>query len=237
MESRQRFAELMGVAFETWPEFLKREEPSQVLLDVYWECFKPYTDEEVSNAFSIALQTLRYFPKPVEILEIIQGSGGSKAYEAWNCLIAAMGEVGAYRSVVFEDKVIHAVVETWGGWDAVCRITTEELKYKAKEFKELYNGYKNQPLHSDKLIGRAEGENILSGHPEHIEEPVYIGFRQGQLQIENKYVEPKMITEGEPDKQDLISREDLDALIEKVGKPVEKQFKDPYDKRDRTEGL
>ena len=192
MEDRGRFIEILGTAAEVYGAQL-----SEILLDVYWNILKPYSDEDVSIAFSTAMKTLKFMPKPAEILSILDGPSESKSYEAWNCLIAAMGHVGAYRSVEFEDKTIHAVVEAWGGWMEVCRITTEELRYKAKEFKELYNTYQHKPIDIPKLIGRVEAENTQGGFLDFIETPVKVGFDKGRIQIANKYQAPLQITQGE----------------------------------------
>jgi len=216
MESRQKFIELMGVAMELWPEAFKRDEPpSQILLDVYWQAFKPYSDEDIQKAFEIAMTTLKWFPKPVEILEILDGPVGSKASEAWRCLISAMEHVGAYRSVTFEDKTIHAVVNAWGGWDAICRITADELRFKAKEFKELYNSYKHKPIEIPKLIGRVEADNLLQGYPEHVGEPVHISFTPSGILLKgyDPDFDPKMLQEKMED-EEQISAEDWQALRE-----------------------
>lgn len=191
MKDRGKFIEILGTASEVYGAQL-----SQILLDVYWNILKPYSDEDVAVAFTTAMKTLKWMPKPAEILSILEGPSESKSYEAWNCLIAAMGRVGAYRSVEFEDKTIHAVVEAWGGWLEVCRMTTEELRYKGKEFKELYNKYQQLPIDIPRLVGRVEAENTQGGYLEFIEAPVKVGFEGGRIQIENKYQGPKQITEG-----------------------------------------
>lgn len=194
MESRQKFIEVMGTAAALFDVDL--EAKGQIYLDVFWECLKPFSDDEVRSAFTIAMMTLRFMPRPADILEILAGPTSSKASEAWNCLIAAMGHVGAYRSVEFEDKTIHAVVEAWGGWMEVCRITTDELRFKSKEFKELYNSYKNKQVDIPRLIGRIEAENTQTGFLDFIEEPVKVGFDKGRIQIQNKYHAPLQISEG-----------------------------------------
>ena len=221
METKQKFIEVMGTAAALFDVDLEKKGP--VYLDVYWQCMKPFSDQEVARAFGVAMQTLKWMPRPADILEIISGAPSGKAFEAWNCMVTAMGFVGAYRSVVFEDKTIHAVIEAWGGWVEVCKLSTQELRYKTKEFQELYNMYKNQPIDIPKLVGRVEGENILSGFEEHIEEPVKIGFRDGQIRLEHKYAESLLLTSMKmPEPEEEVTETDWEALREAVLTPITK---------------
>jgi len=207
MQDKQKFIEILGTAAEVYGSQL-----SEILLDVYWNVLKPFSDEDVAKAFEQAIRTLKWMPKPSEILEIMEGPLQSRPSEALQCLISAMKHVGAYRSVVFEDKAIHGVVEAWGGWMEVCRLTNDELRYKGKEFKELYQSYRNKPVDIPKLVGRIEADNTLAGYPEWIEEPVYVGFQGGQIQIENKYHQPRQITEGETWPDEEITPDDWETL-------------------------
>lgn len=41
-------------------------------MDVFWEALKEYHLEAILKAFTEALETLKWFPRPVEIIDIIQ---------------------------------------------------------------------------------------------------------------------------------------------------------------------
>ena len=82
---------------------------------VYGEALKPFTDEQVKTAVNAAVRTLKFFPKPVELLELIGGNKEEKAVVAWTTLMNTIKTVGAYQSVVFEDPKISHIVESFGG--------------------------------------------------------------------------------------------------------------------------
>lgn len=51
---------------------LFEKEISKTLLSIYWDCLENFSDEQCENAFKEVLVTCRFFPKPVEIIEIIE---------------------------------------------------------------------------------------------------------------------------------------------------------------------
>ena len=44
------------------------------LADIYWKVLKRFSDKEVSDAFEQAIKKCRFFPKPAELIEFIEGS-------------------------------------------------------------------------------------------------------------------------------------------------------------------
>jgi len=93
-----------------------------------------------------------------------------------------MEQHGAYQSICFEDPGLHAIVNLWGGWPEVCeKMTYEDLRYRQKEFRMLYERYRELPRDDSYLPGLHESVNRLAGHSEHIQPPVRIGFKGGKL--------------------------------------------------------
>ena len=110
---------------------------------------------------------------------------------AWGKVCEAMGSVGAYKDVLFDDLVIHAVVEDLGGWPKMCRGETKELSYLQHRFTESYRAYagKGQFPFQRVLMGdrSSDAQFAMQGLPP--PQPVVVGdpelaarvYRLGQV--------------------------------------------------------
>jgi len=140
------------------------KEISEILLSIYWEALKPYPWTVVKEALNKAAVMCRFFPKPVEIIELIEGSDTEQAEEAWATLLDAIEQCGAYVSVVFADGRIARCIELMGGWEAVNRWKIDELPFRRKDFLAIYKSLpKTGPA---KVVGIIEKENLVRGYLE-----------------------------------------------------------------------
>lgn len=83
----------------------------------------------------------RFMPQPADLIWFLEGSATDKAAVAWGKAIDAASRVGAYTDVVFDDPVIHAVIEDLGGWPRFCRTETKDLSYQQHRFQQSYTAY------------------------------------------------------------------------------------------------
>jgi len=135
--------------------------------DIYWNIFKNYSEDQINKAFNLAITTYKFFPKPAELIEFIEGNTESKSIKAWQQVREAISKYGAYSSVVFADKVIHKIIDLIGGWQKICSINEDEIKWIQKEFERLYQLYQNQTIdYPDRLIGIVEEHNRNLGNGE-----------------------------------------------------------------------
>lgn len=140
---------------------------------IYQRAMDPFSDEQIDRAMLTAALTLKFFPKPAELIELIQGTSKDNAILAWETLLMAVQRYGSYQSVLFGDGKIARTVEMMGGWLDVCAMTEEETKWKAKDFMAIYQGL---PASEPKpLIGRYERDNRIRGFINAIPDPVLIG--------------------------------------------------------------
>ena len=139
---------------------------SDALKDMYWVILQPFTDDQCKKAFELALTTCKFFPKPSEILEMINGNQGEQATFAWLRVDQAVKRVGPYESVDFtDDRAINSTIEGMGGWVQLCKTTQNEWKWKKLEFEKLYSimvQRKNED-HPESLPGIIEIENTGRG--------------------------------------------------------------------------
>ncbi len=60
---------------------------------------------------------------------------------AWDKVLDAMGRIGAYTDVVFDDPAIHAAVMDLGGWPALCRTENKDLGRMERRFCQVHQNY------------------------------------------------------------------------------------------------
>ena len=88
----------------------------------------------------------------------------------------AVRQVGTHRSVVFDDPLIHRVLQEMGGWIGMGQKTEDEWPFVAKEFENRYRGYAmrgERPEYPPVLVGIADATNARGGFK--TEQPMLIG--------------------------------------------------------------
>lgn len=158
-----------------------RQDASRFAMSVWWEACKGFDFEQVSKAFnSHAMDPERgqFAPKPADVVKALQGTKTDRSRMAWGRAFDAMQRIGAYRSVTFDDPVIHAVIEDLGGWTKLCRSDLNELSYLEHRFCEAYRAYSGRTdlAYPAKLIGEFEAINRHEGRK--VSPPVLIGDPQ-----------------------------------------------------------
>lgn len=117
---------------------------SEFTLTVWWGALQGFELEQVSRALqrhATDPERGQFAPKVADIVRVLQGTTTDRAAIAWGKVHDAMGRVGAYSDVVFDDPAIHAVVEDLGGWPKVCRWPTDELSYLQHRFQTSHKAY------------------------------------------------------------------------------------------------
>lgn len=134
MKNEIKFKEYMTMLCELHDKIL-----SDMMKDLYWKVLEPFTDEECERAFKELIYSTRFFPKPVDLIEILQGKKQDQATLAWLEVLGAIKSIGHYKSVKFSNPVIHSVINAMGGWPELCMMETKDGKWKQKEFERLYD--------------------------------------------------------------------------------------------------
>ena len=62
---------------------LFNKEISDALKDLYWQALRPYSDKQCESAFEKVITKSKFFPKPVEIIELISYSQSGESLFAW----------------------------------------------------------------------------------------------------------------------------------------------------------
>ena len=159
---------------------------SQPITELYWQILERFQWEDVEQALQAHLQnpdTGQYFPKPADVVRFIEGSGETKALQAWSKIEQAIHRVGRYQSLAFDDSMIHAVLEEMGGWVKLCATGLDEIPFRANEFQKRYMGFmlKKPNRYPRYLCGLAEGENAKNGYP--FKPPLLVGDAKKVQQV------------------------------------------------------
>jgi len=159
---------------------------SAALAELYWLSLKSYEFEDVRKALTAHIHNPdcgQFFPKPADIIRFIEGSGETKALFAWAIVEKAMHQVGSYQTVIFDDPLIHAVLEDMGGWIKLCSTTLDALPFRANEFQKRYMGFliKKPERHPKYLVGITETDNAKNGFE--VKPPLLVGNPKKAQQV------------------------------------------------------
>lgn len=160
---------------------------SRFALDVWWTALRRFDLAAIVDAFNRHLanpDTGQFVPKPADIIRMLQGSTQDSAMRAWAKVDQAVHRVGTYCDVVFDDPLIHRVIQDMGGWIALGTRSEDEWPFVAKEFENRYRGFSargEHPPYPATLIGLATAHNSRHGYP--AETLILIGNEQSAREV------------------------------------------------------
>lgn len=165
-----------------------RQDASRFVLDLWWNACQAFDLEQIRAAIQkhcTDAERGQFAPKVADLARILQGTSTDRAALAWGKVHEAMGSVGAYTDVVFDDPAIHAVVEDLGGWPKVCRTALDELGYLQHRFCEAHRAYtgRGEFDYPRRLMGARspDSEYLKSGLP--LPKPALVGNAERAHQV------------------------------------------------------
>ena len=107
----------------------------------------------------------------------LKGNIENKALLAWEKVLKGASKAGVYKSVQFDEPIIHSCINLIGGWNRLCTAEAKELVWIQKDFIKLYKtlGKRKHPKY---LLGIHETKNSLNYKNE---KPIFIGEREQKL--------------------------------------------------------
>lgn len=156
---------------------------NDAVVDLWFRSLRKYSIADIRNALSRHVtdpDTGQFPPKIADVVKLLEGSGTDRATLAWAKLLKAAGRVGRYRSVAFDDPIIHAVVEDMGGWSLLCDMTDDDLRHEERRFCEKYRSFVRHgcPDYPPYIVGLEEQEQRAQGYLGQIKPPMLIGEPQ-----------------------------------------------------------
>lgn len=126
-----------------------RQDVSAFLLDTWVRACEPYSLVLVRKALTDHVRDPergQFAPKVADVVRRLSGTRTDRSVVAWGVVYDAMGRVGAYQDVVFDDAIVHVVVNDMGGWAKLCRTEEKDLSYAQHRFMELYRSFAERGL-------------------------------------------------------------------------------------------
>lgn len=120
------------------------KDASPFLIGIWWDACSGVSFEQVAKAINSHVKDAErgvYAPKVADIVRALQGTSTDRATLAWGKVLGAMGSVGAYQDVVFDDPAIHAAIVDCGGWQKVCRGDLKEISFLQHRFCQSHKAY------------------------------------------------------------------------------------------------
>ncbi|WP_430735151.1 DUF6475 domain-containing protein [Halodesulfovibrio aestuarii] len=143
-------------------------EASEFKTEIYFRALSRFDVQAVVQGIDNAIVRCKFFPKPVELIELIQGSPEDVAEIEASKVWEAISRVGGHTSVVFDNPVTAAVVEHgFGGWVKLCsEMKANEEKWFRKDFIKTFSSFARQNVqHFGELSGRAAIANEAHFQP------------------------------------------------------------------------
>ncbi len=177
-QDKPQFIQLLTGIFS-----LYRQTVSEFMASVFWNACQRYDLDQIREAFNAHVMDSdvgQFPPKPADIVKQLQGTYGDRAMTAWSKFYAAMTSIGPYKSVQFDDGIIHAVVEDLGGWVELAKTSYDELPYLQKRFTDQYRAHSRRPSvrYPHHLCGMIEISNNNHENPRELPPPTIVGNPQ-----------------------------------------------------------
>ena len=138
MENKKEFLNIMNsVALIYDRKF------SKAVLDMYWMLLREESFVEFKNAMQQICRTSKFWPKPSEIIDVIEKSKGPVGIEAqaeqqWRVVVNAVRVHGISREPGFEDAKTAWLIKKQFGWGYLCDIKQNDEKWEQKRFCRSY---------------------------------------------------------------------------------------------------
>lgn len=166
MNPENRFANALSALAEYYGKEL-----SLGVIALYWQGLSQYPIADIEAAIGRHIQNPdsgQWMPKIADIVRMLEGTTQSAAALAWAKVMRAVGSVGQYQSLAFDDAVIHLTIDDLGGWPGICQTAEAELPFLQKRFETNYRAYRQRgsdlPLHPRYLPGVSEAQNTAKGY-------------------------------------------------------------------------
>lgn len=146
------FAEAMHVLGETFNEPM-----SPIRSEAYFDALSDLSIAQVQTAVRLALRACKFFPKPVELRELLAGAPDANADAAWGELMREVARVGYVGQPQFSDpRTLRTIREVWGGWARLCETLPREgpeLVGWIKQFKATWGSQDRRDLEARLTAG------------------------------------------------------------------------------------
>lgn len=156
------------------PEFAKalavlsqahNESVNELRAEAYWLALNDIPLVDFQRACFRAMRELRFFPKPVELRDLVFGSVQDAIESAWTSWRNAARRLGGTTSVAFSDAALaETLKQIFGGWPeaCACELSPEMWSAKRKEFERVYRLMREKSWSAPHMLAGSHERNNAS---------------------------------------------------------------------------
>lgn len=163
---RPRLAQVLALLGEMFNEPI-----SELRAEGYFDALSDLPIDTVEGAARLALRTKTFFPKPVELRELAQGTESDNAELGWQELHAEFRRVGSWRPPTLSPTTQETMLRLCGSWERACAAIGQSMGPErlgwAKRWKDAYGTTRHQ-LERGELIGRGDAKQLLASLTEQL---------------------------------------------------------------------
>jgi len=149
---------------------------SSASIELYYRLLKDYEWSKVRAAFELILKTSKFFPKPAEIISLVEQRPDEELEEeieilnAWKALLVEFKKTSQIEKPRFEKDPepqktrLQETVDALGGWQACCMWEVKDYPYLFRLFSQIYRTVSLvEKLNHQKLTGSNTNHKKLPG--------------------------------------------------------------------------
>lgn len=159
---RQPFGEMLFALGEAYGESI-----SAARMEIYFRALDDLSLEEIRRAANVHARASKFFPKPVELREAIEGKAEDQAEIAWQAVQKLVKRYGYWHDIDalpipwpnYQTK--RAALELYGGWRALCEnlpASGPEMLGTAKLFKATFTAFSRQDARESAALQPSKAE-------------------------------------------------------------------------------
>ena len=157
---KKRFVELITGLAQTFITDISLTD-----IENYWLFLRNYSLADFEKAvvnYCRSPEGHRFMPKPGELIAALEGNALQQAQQAWTKVMNAIRRIGGDKTLVFDDALIHAIIDDMGGWVRLCEMQIKDEPFKQREFEGRYVNYRRNPptRYPRQLTGRMGAGNL-----------------------------------------------------------------------------
>jgi len=177
--------EFFGKQMVEFLAIFKNYKADDSTLEIYYQRLKEISESDFQQGINSIINNVTSIYPDTNFVSLVRDQLREDMKDtvmtAWEKAFKAIGLVGAYNSVKFDDPAIHSTIDLMGGWVLFCAMTDDEIKWKQKEFADIYRGMHKKSSHSMLLQGKVEQNNSAKGYE--FEEPVSVGNEKNRVKL------------------------------------------------------
>ena len=164
--------------------------PIDVVAKGWHTALHDLTPEQLKHGYERCVKehTGPIMPTPAQFRDYSLNITERDAVDAWNQIENTIKTKGMYRTVAFKNSAIHTFINDTGGWPALCRNTTNELKWLKKDFIGNYKHYHARPQYIPYLLGLDKTKTK--------KDIIFIGFTESEIEKFVIHEPPKQLPYG-----------------------------------------